>query len=351
MHIAEWIPVYFLPVIFLSAPAGIQGFFLQNAKHQLALFLPIVCIPAFYTERMAYVDIGWPIGLVILAVNVLRHGTGWWLRKWLVGGCLLVHGGRMALGAVMMFGEMTQFTYRFREDLPRYQYARVRWETKDKMPASGWWLKMQHDILQQSFLNMTALAAPAVLASFNDSPQFHQLEVAGLVLWAVSWILENVSDGTKMEFIKAVAAKRKEMRISGDVKADRELREAVLGLAPWDGTLYFMWTLCRHPNYFFEWCCWVSFVLVSLPALFAPTLAGDQLPPAVGLGFLYANWVCIRFFYDCLIHWTGAEPAEHFSVLKRPAYKRYQEKTRCFFPVAVPFFDHHQVAGWPKVSK
>ena len=53
-----------------------------------------------------------------------------------------------------------------------------------------------------------------------------------------------------------------------------------------------------------------------------------------------------RIFYDCLVHWTGAGPAESFSA-KRPDYKKYQESTRCFFPFEMPFWNHFREAGWP----
>ena len=47
---------------------------------------------------------------------------------------------------------------------------------------------------------------------------------------------------------------------------------------------------------------------------------------AVGLVFTS------RFMYTTLVYYTGAVPAEHYSVLKRPAYKDYQASTNIFFP-------------------
>ena len=47
----------------------------------------------------------------------------------------------------------------------------------------------------------------------------------------------------------------------------------------------------------------------------------EWLLTAVGWG--PAGGSCVpRMFYDCLVHWTGAAPAEHYSHLKRPAYSR-----------------------------
>ena len=36
--------------------------------------------------------------------------------------------------------------------------------------------------------------------------------------------------------------------------------------------------------------------------------------------------------YQCLVNYTGARPAEYYSMQKRPAYKKYQETVNMFFP-------------------
>ena len=96
-------------------------------------------------------------------------------------------------------------------------------------------------------------------------------------------------------------------------------------------------------------------------------------------------YLVTRTFYDCLVHWTGAGPAEHSrcdrdcllapqdgvlthqdcllapqdcllahaehcSSFKRgAAYQEYQRSTRCFWPFWLPWpVDHFQVAGWPE---
>lgn len=46
------------------------------------------------------------------------------------------------------------------------------------------------------------------------------------------------------------------------------------------------------------------------------------------VGLPYLSWV----MYDFLVYQTGAEPAEYFSVQKRPYYKTYQKTTNQFFP-------------------
>ena len=39
-----------------------QNFLLINLISQIFIFLFIVCLPAYFTNRMSYVDIAWPFG-------------------------------------------------------------------------------------------------------------------------------------------------------------------------------------------------------------------------------------------------------------------------------------------------
>ena len=73
----------------------------------------------------------------------LLHADGYWVRRWVMSACLALHGGRMFFGALVLFWPL-----RWKQDLPRYQYTKLRWE-RDGMPASSWPLKLLHDALQQ----------------------------------------------------------------------------------------------------------------------------------------------------------------------------------------------------------
>jgi len=81
---------------------------------------------------------------------------------------------------------------------------------------------------------------------------------------------------------------------------------------------------------------------MAMPSLWA--LDGS---PLVKLGLGLTLFYTSRMFYDCLLYWTGAEPAEYFSAQKRAEYRKHQEEVRVFFPVEVPWVDHCRVAGWP----
>lgn len=303
-----------------------------NAMCQLLLFLPVVQLPTIITGHMSYVDIGWPAGLVVLAINALMYAEGGSsIRTKLVGSALLLHGARMLGGALFLF-----FPYNWKEDLSRYQYAKTRWNEHTNSP-SLWWLKQQHDTLMQAYANSVVLAAPIFLIATNPHPTLRPLEVVGFMCWLVSWTLENLSDLSKQSF-------EKEARQRGDIKT------AVLGHGFYAGSKYWLWTKSRHPNYFFEWMCWNSFVVMALPS--ALDVAVDEEQPLVAkLGVFLVLFYTSRTFYDCLLYWTGAEPAESRSVERRPVFKDFQKTTNVFFPFDVPWFDHHRTSGWPHMKK
>ena len=36
--------------------------------------------------------------------------------------------------------------------------------------------------------------------------------------------------------------------------------------------------------------------------------------------------------YQCLVHYTGAAPAEYYSLKSRPGYRSYQQRVNMFIP-------------------
>jgi steroid 5-alpha reductase family enzyme len=348
---------YLAPLAFLGCPAELP-WLAWNAACQIAEFVPVVVLPAMLTGHMAYVDIGWPLGLVLLGANGLLYGTGFWLRRWLMSGCMLLHGGRMCFGALVLF-----YPYRWSEDLPRYVYAKHRFVTQDAMPENLWPLNV--------------LACPIVLCCFDTAQDVHPVEWAGYAIWLCAWVWESVADSQKALFVQSL-------------KGSEMASTAVLGHPPNAGWKYCLWTACekhpavmkprpvgipsaptlraaprpspsaytvstrhksafdplcatgRHPNYFGEWVAWQGLIVAALPSL---VRHAARWPVKLGLAVMM--WALSRFLYDCLLHWTGAEPAEFYSHKKRRAYRDYQMHTRVFWPIELHFVDHGRRAGWP----
>jgi len=240
---------------------------------------------------------------------------------------MVLHGARMAVMVIPML-----YPFRWEQDFyPRYQYAKVLFE-KEGHDMKVWPVKIQTETFTQCFANIAILASPMAVTALNPKDSFSILEVLGLVLWLLCWVTEAMADEQKRQFLKA-------SKEAGDSKT------AVLGYAPYDGQGYRLWTVCRHPNYFAEWVSWNAFILMGIPSLIAML---EPLWVKVALGVIFG--LISRTFYVCLTTWTGAGPAEHFSVQKRPNYKEYQKTTRVFFPFEMPCVDHCRVAGWPDVS-
>ena len=78
-----------------------------------------------------------------------------------------------------------------------------------------------------------------------------------------------------------------------------------------------------------EWMVWNSLILTSLPSLiFLTTTDLSMLTVCLMVGCVSVSHV----MYQCLVHYTGAVPAEHYSVKSRPGYRDYQQRVNMFIP-------------------
>lgn len=290
---------YLIGFLILFLSDTFSGFASLNGLLQIALFLFVVCIPAYFTKRMSYVDIGWPWGLVLIGILVLVLADGYWLRKYIVAGMYLFIGLRMGGFALLLFkkGHLDK-------ELPRYKYQRRRWE---KGGYTNEDISLQYEIMMQCFANVTFLALPALLQAFNPQEHLSILEILGYVLWLASFGMEHLADIQKQRFLKKayLANKRKQCCNVG------------------------LWKYTRHPNYFSEWMVWNSLILSSLPSLLY-FYSVESLP--IWIGLLSALFFISRIMYLTLVYYTGAIPSEYYSVKKRPDYKEYQRTTNMFFP-------------------
>ena len=270
-----------------------------NGILQLILFALVVCIPTWITGRMSYVDIGWPWGLAVIGglTWLLSDGDPW--RVGVVSIAYIFAGSRMGLGALQMW-QMG----RLKKEFPRYEYQKQRWISAGKTNTR---LAMQAEAILQGLANASFLAMPALVIASNPSQQIHSLEVIGLLVWLGAFTMESVADAQKIAFLRA-------MKKSGE-------KNTVCNVG--------LWKYSRHPNYFAEWMVWNGLIIASIPSW----LALHKTEPFIiwsllGAGLLFAS----RMMYTTLVHYTGAVPAEYYSVKKRPEYKTYQQTTNRFFP-------------------
>ncbi|MEM6794506.1 MAG: DUF1295 domain-containing protein [Acidobacteriota bacterium] len=274
---------------------------LVNGILQLTLFTFVVCIPAWRTGRMSYVDIGWPWGLVVIGAVTLGFGLegGNPLRLLWVCGLYALIGGRMGYYALRLWRAGALNT-----ELARYRYQARRWEKTGERNVA---LARQVEVLAQGMANASFLAYPAMLVTSNRAASLSLLEVAGFCVALAALVLESVADAQKAAF--AARAKAEGRR--------NEVCEVGL------------WRYSRHPNYFFEWMVWNGLILMALPAL--PGVFEKESAAVAALiacGLLFVS----KIMYQTLVHYTGAKPSEYYSAKKRPAYAEYQRTTNRFFP-------------------
>jgi steroid 5-alpha reductase family enzyme len=301
-----WIIVYFTPLLpFVSGWLLLlvtEQFFalsLVNGVAQLVLFAFVVCLPTWRTGRMSYVDIGWPWGLTVIGILTWIYGEGDSLRVAIVSIAYIFAGSRMGLGAIKLL-----ISGHLDKELPRYEFQKKRWSKAGKTNTA---LAMQIEAIVQGVANAAFLAFPAFIIASNPSEEISIFEIIGIVIWLASFIMESVADAQKLKFLRA-------MKKSG-------ARNTVCNIG--------LWQYSRHPNYFAEWMVWNALVIASIPSWL-------QLYPNIsviifvllGVGLLMTS----RIMYVTLVTYTGAVPAEYYSVQKRPAYKDYQQTTNMFFP-------------------
>jgi len=272
---------------------------LVNGITQLVLFTLLVCWPAWKTGRLSYVDIAWPWGLVLIAAITFSMSDGYGLRVLMISLVYAFVGMRMGLGALKMW----QSGY-FENEFPRYQYQRLRWEKAGKTNAG---LALQVEALLQGLANAGFLAFPAFVIGANTDPEISVFELLGLSLWLLAFSIETIADVQKLRFLKKMKRTGKKNSVCN------------IGL----------WRYSRHPNYFAEWLVWTAMVIASIPSWLALYTQLHLIAwLLLGTGLLFVS----RIMYTTLVYYTGAVPAEYYSVKKRPAYKNYQAQTNRFFP-------------------
>ncbi|MFQ3236787.1 MAG: steroid 5-alpha reductase family enzyme [Paraglaciecola sp.] len=272
---------------------------LLNGGLQLALFLFVVCIPIWRTGRMSYVDIAWPWGLVLIGILTFLFSDGHGLRVGVVSMAYIFAGARMGLGALKMW----KLGY-LKKEFPRYEYQKIRWKNAGKTNIP---LAMQIEALVQGFANASFLALPAFIIGSNPNPEFALLEIVGLLVWIAAFVMESVADAQKLRFLQ-------DKRKTGE-------KNQVCNVG--------LWRYSRHPNYFAEWMVWNALVIAAIPSWIALyKIETEAIWGLLAVGLFYTS----RFMYTTLVYYTGAVPAEHYSVLKRPTYKDYQASTNIFFP-------------------
>ena len=139
------------------------------------------------------------------------------------------------------------------------------------------------------------LALSVVLASHNRTPFGQWSDWAGLALLVVAVLGEGVADAQLAAF-----------------RAKPENRGAICEQG--------LWSLSRHPNYFFEWLAWLAWPVIAM---------GPD-------GMFGRSWLALAapvLMYVLLVHGSGIPPLEKHMLRSRgAAFADSQRRIRAFWP-------------------
>ncbi len=250
----------------------------------VALALVVCCLvfAAFFRvarrlDNYGIVDIVWSYAFGLVALLYAALAAGWAPRRWLVAG--LVTAWSLRLGTYLYRRVMSHHP----EEDGRYKEMRARWAKN--------FAREMFKFYQLQAVSVVILATPFLLALGRAEPAFTALDYAALALFVAALAGETVADAQLAAFKKNPANKG---------------RVCDVGL----------WSLSRHPNYFFVWLTWVSFALFALPAAWG--WLGLVAPGAI----LYL-----------LLFVTGIPMTEAQAVrTKGDAYRAYQRRVSAFVP-------------------
>ncbi len=224
------------------------------------------------------VDVAWSGGIGVLAIFFAVQATG--------------DTGRRILTAVLAAGWSLRLAYYLLTDRVlgesaedgRYQMLREKWQDRAERNLAIFF--------QVQAMWVVLFAAALLPAMYLKAPLGEWYDVAAVLVWLVAVGGESLADYQLSRFRRRPGSKGKTCR---------------------EG----LWRYSRHPNYFFEWIHWFTYVFLAWSSA-AVWLA--LLGPAVMLAFLYKI--------------TGIPYTEKRALAGRGEdYRRYQKTTSAFVPL------------------
>jgi steroid 5-alpha reductase family enzyme len=151
---------------------------------------------------------------------------------------------------------------------------------------------------------------------------FLQIQAAAALLLVISIALAAHNPAPRLGWGDALGVAILVVAIVGEGVADRQLRHfranpANRGRVCDQG----LWSLSRHPNYFFEWLGWTAYAVIAL--------APDAQPATAWLALIGPI-----FMYVLLVHVSGVPPLEEHMLKSRgPEFRAYQARVSAFWPI------------------
>jgi steroid 5-alpha reductase family enzyme len=228
------------------------------------------------TGNAGIVDAGWAAGVGILGVFFAATGDGYLPRRIVAAGLIGAWSARLATYILLdrVLGHPEE---------GRYRTLRAEWGAA---AARRLFVFFQTQALAALFF-----ALPVLIVAYLPVDRWTLSDVTGVLIWCVS--------------------------VGNTVLADRQLaqfkrRPESRGKTCREG----WWRYSRHPNYFFEWLHWWSYVAL-----------------AIGSSWWWATLLAPAVMLFFLLKVTGIPPTEAQALASRGEdYRDYQRTTSAFVP-------------------
>jgi len=253
-------------------------------------WMSIMYLIGLKMRNASMVDFGWPSGYLTMAIAFLFTYKVDFTRRAVICGLYIITALRLNIGWLFGRGNWTI------ED--------QRWVIWREMWANGEGLFGIRNIPinlfffyhAQSLTNVFIMSVPLHIACSDNNPHIRPLESFAVIFWVISFTFENIADYQLHVF--------KTKQIPG--------QKAVMNQG--------LWRYSRHPNYFGEFCVWISYSMFCLSSV---KFVWEIIVLVLGIIVAYYFLVC----------WTGAYIGEKSSIRSRgDVYRRYQAETRQFVP-------------------
>jgi steroid 5-alpha reductase family enzyme len=148
---------------------------------------------------------------------------------------------------------------------------------------------------------------------------FFQAQAALTAILSLAFVVPFVAAPWDGGWLRALGASVSVIGVAGEALADAQLRRWKRDLSHRGQVCEVgLWSVSRHPNYFFEWCVWIGHAVYGLA--FAPWGLVALVGQAIILGSIFGV--------------TGIPPTENQALRsKGDAYRQYQARVSRFIPM------------------